>query len=175
LEIDSKELSDIFSEVFSRTEIIQLVRERLSKYIHNGKKGKEGEIVEYNIDTDFGSLSKEMVKTLGGIMGMKLSGSKKSEEKPEKASLDKTSYENVTKTTILKENKPEDIEKSSTNLEESKSPSKNSVSKDLTSSYGVKLVLKYENGKARFVSVPSDDLAETQYVFSNESEMKKAN
>ena len=106
---------------------------------------------------------------------MKLSDSKKSEEKPEKTSLDKTSYENVTKTTILKENKPEDIEKSSTNLEESKSPSKNSVSKDLTSSYGVKLVLKYENGKARFVSVPSDDLAETQYVFSNESEMKKAN
>lgn len=39
--------------------------------------------------------------------------------------------------------------------------SNGSANKELTDTYGIKLVLKYEDGKAKFVSVPVEELSET--------------
>jgi hypothetical protein len=79
--------------------------------------------------------------------------------------LGESIYEPITKSTIQKDKIPTDFGKSIKEDDNKLSASMNV--KDLSSSLGVKLVLKIENGKAKFVTMPTPELAnsmnETKY------------
>lgn len=166
VKVDSHELQDIFSEVFQNTEVLKRIQDKLSGYISKENKEKSGDLVEYSIETDYKAITDYMVGTLATIMNQKVNdnqvksiGSLQEEEKVD----NKDRSNSVGNNKGLLDNIPlgESIFEASAKSDpiyssyKSNSGSFRSVEcKNLASTLGVKLVLQYEDGKARFVSIP---------------------
>jgi hypothetical protein len=160
VKVDSNELQDIFSEVFQNTEVLKKIQERLTGYIAKEDKEKNGEMVEYSIETDYKAITDYMMGTLTNIMNQKVNDdqvkSVNSIQEEEKIDSDKKNLLDIP----LGESIYEPSVKSDPiyNSYKSRDSINNSVRsiecKNLASTLGVRLVLQMEDGKARFVSVP---------------------
>jgi len=162
-------LQNIFTEVFSNTEILNKIKGKLTNYIKDKKAGDD-EVTEYSIETDYQSITKHIISSLDNILNSKIENSSvcivdkslssseesKSESSKKKGLLDipmgESIYEPITHSTIEKD-KDNDPPKS---IKEVDSLSTSLSCKDLSTKLGVKLVLKIENGKARFVTMPAE-------------------
>jgi len=156
-----EELQDIFSEVFQNTEVLRKIQERLTGYIAKENKEKNGDMVEYSIETDYKAITDYMVGTLTNIMNQKVNNDqvksvnsiKEEEEKTDankKNLLDIPLGESIYEPSV----KSDPIYNSYKSRDSNNSSVRSFECKNLASTLGVRLVLQYEDGKARFVSVP---------------------
>jgi len=161
VKVDSNELQDIFSEVFQNTEVLRKIQERLTGYIAKENKEKNGDMVEYSIETDYKAITDYMVGTLTNIMNQKVNNDqvksvnsiKEEEEKTDankKNLLDIPLGESIYEPSV----KSDPIYNSYKSRDSNNSSVRSFECKNLASTLGVRLVLQYEDGKARFVSVP---------------------
>ncbi len=127
-------------------------------------------MTEYSIDTDYQSITKHIISSLDSILNTKIENSSvcvvdksisskeesKLEDPKKKSLLDipigESIYEPITHST-LENQKPANLGDS---FKETDSLSTSLSCKDLSTKLGVKLVLKIENGKAKFVTMPSE-------------------
>lgn len=166
VKIDSNELQEIFKELFAMEDVARKVQEKLQKHIPTEDKNA----VEYKIETDCQAAANYLLSNLTEIMNKKMENSIKGansvnirnpdkEEEPIKknscnkkgildVSLRESIYENSSQDPLCVTNKEKDLITSF---------SSSMGSRNLQSTMGVKLAVKYENGKARFVSIPANE------------------
>jgi len=183
LKIDSQELQNIFSEVFSSTGVLEKFQDKLLKYIPK-EENSLSEGIEYSIDTDYQAISEYIKTTLNDLINQKIKAQPIEEEKKEESKKRSVSVNN--KKSLLDVSLSESIygPSSKGNLTTSKSH-QNSINqsissssiecKSLSSTFGVKLVLKCENGKAKFVSIPIQEYSIIEAQSNLESDAAKIN
>ena len=186
------ELQDIFREVFSETEVLQKIQGKLKNYISKENKGSE-QAVEYSIQTDYQAVANYMMSTLSDVMNKKFS-EEDSSKIPIKQVSETLVESNQKKLATQQEEQRKDLSQDykslmNDSLKESLyggsvqvfpriSKGRDSLAQSLNSSMdnktlsnmGVRLVLKYEAGKPRLISVPTVDYSIIEAHSSNEVE-----
>jgi len=206
LYINSTELENIFSELFSSAEVVKKIRGKLTEYMkkNNSQSEKTNEPIEYSIDTDYQKISESLMTTLNGIVNSKFSDvegfnsastqilSNNTTTNTKSSSIQLSNQNTVNSSAFLNQpltesfyekisvckNDETDIKKlhamenkslASTIIKNTINHSRSlSQSKSLAESYGIKLVLRYENGMAKFVAVPAySQMEESKEMSSN--------
>jgi len=162
------ELQNIFSEVFSTTDVLKKIQEKLTGYVTK-EENSSSDLVEYTIDTDYKAITDYMIGTLTDLLNKKVQDKSKEEEeqKVEQNQFTKSRASSFKESkSVLDINLSESIYGPSYrepiyNSRRDKDSNTQSFTssiecKNLASTLGVKLVLKNENGKVKLVSVPAD-------------------
>jgi len=170
LKVNPQELQNIFSEVFSTTDVLKKIQERLTSYVAK-EENASSDMVEYQIDTDYKAITDYMIGTLTTLLNKKAED--KAIEEEQKIDNNKQNILTKNRASSFKESKglldvdlSESVygpsyRESFTNSLRNKDPNTQSFNsstecKNLSSTLGVKLVLKNEGGKFKLVSVPTD-------------------
>jgi hypothetical protein len=199
LQISPEDLENIFAEIFTSSEVVKKLREKLMKYVNIENISQDSTTtVEYSMDTDYQKLSGYLMTKLNGILNTKINPEPKSNDNStctsnilKEIKAQSVPVENKTAHLSSWFNQPllescyEKVSGRDNNENELHKPKVADPSKSLTSttilrnslnhsrslSYsrnlqdsksGVKLVLKYENGKARFVAINNDSQEESK-------------
>ena len=188
-------------EVFSSTQLIQKLQERIEDFVHKTPI-QPSETVEYAVDTDFLHISQRMMEKVNDIVNEKYQDIlSKSSPQPQSKSQNTAELQTKLKTTseitsitnktneeeqkqepkvdfvniketqlsesqyVPKTNKVEGEDKSETQKQSLIKPKVNTA----PDNSGFRFVMKYENGKAKFVAVPISELKNEE----NDSNVKK--